>query len=52
MYFEKMAVKEKYTNRNENFINKSIKRYSSSPDQRKAMKLELVIKFGGFHVAA
>ena len=52
MYFEKMVVEEKYTSRSENFINKNITLYLSSPDQHKAMKLELVIKFRGFNVVA
>jgi len=52
MYFEKMVVEENRTNRNENFINKDITLNLSSPDQHKAMKFELVIKFRGFHMAA
>ena len=48
MYFENMAVKGKHTNRNENFINKNIASYLSSPDHHKENEIVMDNKLSRF----
>jgi hypothetical protein len=48
MYFEKMAVKEKHTSRNENFINRNIVIYLSSPDHHMTNETGLCNKISRF----